>query len=753
MEVFRFYLMKNATTYYGVGSNGNITESNIIYRLKYPPLDWREAEVVSKASDSKWIPRREFTTPIQFVRDGARILSSLLFTHGITAKCILRIEKLDTYSQSYNLWYQGDVDFTTFEEDDVSVTVSLVERGLVGTLVSRRNTPYEIELKQSDPTIFLDGVKLNARAEWILGDSEELSAVDYEMGTTIARSIPCFPFGSNIQAGNFLSPMTSSTSGQKGNFLNPYTSLFFGTMFAVAVATESWLDVNIYGQLPLGFWFNTSWMPSSSRPYAEARIIVKASAWRYTPPSQPVNYGTYIIGTSDWYSGDTWHYPYVYLNGDIPFFPKDCHMVLTVELETRFTDPDLPNSFDLFEQDGRIQFFADTSIFRLRYNARVAPTRAKGIRYIEFLDRFIKEMTDGQYGAVSNYLTNTDTSPSFRFKNFDNSPFNTMVTSGLSLRGVSEAVIKTKFSDIEQDAWSRWGLDWTVEGNNIRFEPLEYFFNDNMLFEVNLVKNMTVTPLVDKVFNNLDVGYTDRDNDIIGGREEFNIMTSYLAKDNDVIDNTESLITPYRADVYGIESVRAKTADEESKDNKGDNDVFLIEIDPRFYSDVQAYKPLKFSNFDLVGITDKKDMYNIALSPKRMLYRHMRRLVGMKISDVLTFQTSERNSELESTLWSGTIIENSDVDLTSTSWSYQGMTHNFSPLFQPFIIEVDCVPPYDLLEILSINNRGYVKFTYKGVIVRGFILDIGVKPATMDSYRLKILSYKNNDLSLIKRYY
>lgn len=747
MEVFRFYLMKNATTYYGVGSNGNITEGNIIYRLKYPPLDWREAEVVSKASDSKWIPRREFTTPIQFVRDGARILSSLLFTHGITAKCILRIEKLDTYSQSYNLWYQGDVDFATFEEDDVSVTVSLVERGLVGTLVSRRNTPYEIELKQSDPTIYLDGVKLNARAEWILGDSEALSAVDYEIASATGRNVPAFPFGENIQAGNFISPQTVHDSNQYVTFTTQNPNPYWYQNTGFAITTEHWEDVNIYGQLPLGLWFTLS---GQNAEYAQFRVRVYIAAWRISG-STPVHYGTYELGQSDWINRNSWQYPYVYLNGHIPFVPEGCHLTLFVRGEGRYSDPIIPGFPTIL--DAKIQFFADTSILRLRYNSKVKPTRAKGIRYIEFLDRFIKEMTDGQYGAVSNYLTNTDTSSSFRFKNFDNSPFNTMVTSGLSLRGVSEAVIKTKFSDIEQDVWSRWGLDWTVEGNNIRFEPLEYFFNDNMLFEVNLVKNMTVTPLVDKVFNNLDVGYTDRDNDIIGGREEFNIMTSYLAKDNDVIDNTESLITPYRADVYGIESVRAKTADEESKDNKGDNDVFLIEIDPRFYSDVQAYKPLKFSNFDLVGITDKKDMYNIALSPKRMLYRHMRRLVGMKISDVLTFQTSERNSELESTLWSGTIIENSDVDLTSTSWSYQGMTHNFSPLFQPFVIEVDCVPPYDLLEILSINNRGYVKFTYKGVTVRGFILDIGVKPATMDSYRLKILSYKNNDLSLIKRYY
>lgn len=757
MDVFRFFLKRNQFDYYGVASDGSVTTTAIKKPLNHAPLDWKETEVVSKVSSSTFIPRREYSESIQFVLDGAQIVNHLFLTNGVLAKCFLLIEKLDTYTQSYNEWYRGELDFSTFSSDETSITINILERGLVGLLMNRKDVMYEIPFNNKALDLQISGVKMKSKSEWVLGNSEEKSAVSYNIAgqgnintPSHVLSVPMFPYGDNVQAGNFISSLTVGNANypqyysvQRMMFVFDYDNVF-------AVVTEKWHNVNIYGQMPIGVWLDSGGGAVGDEYRVQVRLSIRTGDSTSQLESEEID--NIILGESDWISGSNVTYPYIYLNADIPEIPKDSHFVLYIRCITKNDVTSVaPQVY------AKVQFFANTSIFKIKYNAKVPSSKAQGFRYIDFIKEYIRIMSNGQYQVESNFLSDPVVTDEKRFRNFDNSPFNTIVTNGLSLRGLNESVIKTKFSDIEKDLWARYGVDWVVVGNTIRFEPLRYFYNNNELMNLGSVGNLNISVPSERMYNKVSVGYQEANNDVSGGLFEFNTKTEYLSEDNTAIEADEDLIAPFRSDVYGIESLRSKTYNENSKDNKSDNEIFVIEINPEKVvrsMGVSYYKPLTFQNFNIVGVNDPDNTYNISLSPKRALYRHLARLRVLGMGSRLKFQTSDRNSQMESTLWAGNIKEYADVDFDNPSWTYMGLSHNFNHVFAPYEIAFDCEPPYNLIEVLNANtSKGYVLFNYKGNYFKGYILDIGIKPATRDVYRVRVLSLKENNISNIKRYY
>ena len=60
----------------------------------------------------------------------------------------------------------------------------------------------------------------------------------------------------------------------------------------------------------------------------------------------------------------------------------------------------------------------------------------------------------------------------------------------------------------------------------------------------------------------------------MNGRDEFRFTTEYTTG-IDITDNVLELISPYRADVYGIEFLSQKRG-QDTTDSESDNDVFFV---------------------------------------------------------------------------------------------------------------------------------------------------------------------------------
>ena len=108
-------------------------------------------------------------------------------------------------------------------------------------------------------------------------------------------------------------------------------------------------------------------------------------------------------------------------------------------------------------------------------------------------------------------------------------------------------------------------------------------------------------------------------------------------------DNTLSLISPYRADAYGIEFLVQKRG-EDTTDNDSDNDVFFVECDNSVPVDqpLLLYRP--YSADQLSGLLSPDTMFNLNYSPRFMLEAN-KEYIGA-CTGMLKFASSNGNSDV-----------------------------------------------------------------------------------------------------------
>src|SRR5690606_33569040 len=133
-------------------------------------IDWEGCEVAFKRSDFYWGAFREFSLPIKFALDGAKILRHVLYTQGFTGVVIFKIKKLNTTTLQYNDWYEGTVNLGGLTDEFTSVEANVEERGLIGKIKALEDVEYEIPIEGPGAIpLRLDGVKLGAKSAWVVG--------------------------------------------------------------------------------------------------------------------------------------------------------------------------------------------------------------------------------------------------------------------------------------------------------------------------------------------------------------------------------------------------------------------------------------------------------------------------------------------------------------------------------------------------------------------------------------------------------
>lgn len=126
---------------------------------------------------------------------------------------------------------------------------------------------------------------------------------------------------------------------------------------------------------------------------------------------------------------------------------------------------------------------------------------------------------------------------------------------------------------------------------------LFFFKHRDKLFSDNNVKDLNSSfssfeYKVDssRIYSLVRVGYDKQDYESMNGRDEFRFTTEYTTG-IDITDNVLELISPYRADVYGIEFLSQKRG-QDTTDSESDNDVFLF-VPVLHYMIMAEYKHIK----------------------------------------------------------------------------------------------------------------------------------------------------------------
>ena len=141
------------------------------------------------------------------------------------------------------------------------------------------------------------------------------------------------------------------------------------------------------------------------------------------------------------------------------------------------------------------------------------------------------------------------------------------------------------------------------------------------------------------IYARVRVGYDRVDYDSVNGRDEFRFTNSY---DTGVTltDTSLDLISPYRADAYGIEFLAAKRG-EDTTDDGSDNDVFMAGA--ALKADGTCYELLRGGDYAVTGVISPETMFN-GMYAQRFMVAANEKYIGV-FADTLKFASAEGNGE------------------------------------------------------------------------------------------------------------
>jgi len=728
-KTFEFYLKKDDNTYFAV-QNGVVVETTQKTPLKYSPDGWQDISLSWIRNTEYWGVFRKYAFDLRFVKDGRDILIQALSDNGFYGKVYLMVEKLDTFSREYKRYYQCQVDLTQSKIEKDYFDVVLLDDDITAFITANKSAYFEFQTPTGQTQgISIDGFKIGAKINW--------SSASYNTGYCFGAIPLIFQsrtsnIGSNIVPNTVAGGFTNSNNDAL-NILKQ-NCLIKSTISADIHIKISNLRVEESCYYPNWNQVNSVFL-WIIRNNGDGEIIHIWSIYTSgnTPPQGSGQY-------TDAAEITLWEH-------DITVNPGD-----TVSLVVGREDGTLSTSqgAGTYIQTGDLN--GNTATIEMDYTLRVPATLGIGTRYVDFVSEFINTFTNGEYSLKSDFLSNPDTSSAFRAANYDNSPYNTLAFSAFCLLQDIPR-FKTNFEEIQKDTFGRWMLGIGVEDKQFVIEPLSYFLDRNneiLSLDANHVSSVSAAIYDEKIFNLMYVGYKSYDDDQLGLTNEFNTGQQYsipeILNNLTAKETTNDMRSDLRADVFGIEYLRMNKYALNNMENSNQDSlidttddsrlkgIFLIEYDP---NTAKPYRP----NGAVSGFHGIEEAYNLTLSPKRSLYRLLPYIKSMISKGKLKFQTTDKNPDVQSNFFAGNIIENADIDLEATT---------AQPLFQWVVLEVEAAPPYNLIEILEGNLNGYISFTYNDTVFKGFILDVGCKPATRDKYTFRLLSHPDNDLSKLR---
>lgn len=711
------YFIKTGTSYYYV-VNGQVSTTTTKTPFAADPIEWRATELTYSRNVKYHGLNFKYSAPLSLVEDAALILRYIMATqYGFESEAVFEAEILQ--DPLYVPYYSCDIDFLVQTSTEHYVQLELLERGVYTMIKDRENTPYEIPLIAAEQVpLVLDGIGLEANyvnATLARNAGTYNSTQLFGLETIGIDKDGAYSVGEQknqafVSMGSPLGPSWSVGSAEHNNYIYKVDPYLTG-----GVDARVKLNFEMQYTNPSGTGINY---------HLEIRALVTSSS------------STSVISSYTLYSdpslapGSPARRVVLNLTSNAIHLNPDDRLYVVFYIEGPGASGGANQSNVLFFGQQRVEIL-------LKF--RKPSTLSYGYWYRQLFSKLVNKVTDGLYGSRSDYLSTPN------LQAYDSKPYNAIVLSGDSLRKLgttaAPAVIKTSLAEFFKDAAARWMLGLGVEvdafGNQlVRMEHLSYFYqNTEVTLTLPSAVNFQWSYNQELIHGQLSIGNKNFDYDNLNGKDEPNTTTVFKLPVTRKPEEWD-LVAPYRADIYGIESIRVNLTDKKSTDANSDNDVFVVEAADSVTTQtvngvsVTGYLPRRPQNNagnSATGLIDGSKAYNLSLSPKRNLLRNgplIRTAVYQQDGKIITYQINDKNSALTSNLGSGTIVEKANVPVSSLS----------APLFLPILFQFETAVPENLPELIAGNPYGRINFTVvlKGRAVEfgGFISEVSVKPAT-----------------------
>lgn len=715
--LYKYYFLNANGQYYTV-SAGSVTTTATKTALPESPRGWDAMKIQFTRDEAGAGVFAKSIEPLEWWGDAAQILRFLWespFGYHFDAYCRIIIERRNNL-WTYDTYLDATLDFSTVDDSTKAVQlintvgqneepffkVGIIKNSLLQTLQNNNGTEFEIEFDSDAKTINHDGIKLSTSNQFV---------TSYEL-TNRGTAAYFIPFVEGKFDGFFrVLEVFPVTFGDLTG--NPFKD----NKLFVPVLDINNGNVNFVGTATY----------TNSSASASFQLLYEIFIFRNGDFTTPVNTGNteLYIDPTPLTTGNTRtlnfneNYPFNFLEGDYV-----CVTSQVTNISGAGTNYDVETEADLV----------------ITGDYRFASTDITSLRYPDYAKKLFIAASEGTVSFSSSYLNYSNaTLDAWNYRLYNNYPYNTMVTCGDAIRLLPTPKIKSSIADCKLDMFSRWMLGWGINGSTIIVEHLSHFFNKTSeIASLGQIKNFKKSVATDMIYSSMHVGYEDQEYSEVNGRDEVNSEAEYKLPVRN-ITRTQELVSPYRADIYGIEKQRGYLFDKDTTDNKGDNDTFLMEVDG---TPVGGKYPLKRLTGQTYGVSFPETVYNEGLRPSRFVRRHspfIRSFLNVKdtvappASTLAYFQSGKKNTQ------AFTITSGSPVYEGQDWYVAEALSLQYSRLFLPVYYEFEHTPIENLLSLIENNPYGYIEFEDNNVTYRGFILDVTIESANDDVYQFKLL--------------
>lgn len=663
-----------------------LEHDGIVVEIPHAPIGYENTSVTFRRDMKYWGVLRSFSLPLKFVLSGGEYLKKIFLNRGVDVIVFLRVDRLVDSTQQYETIYRGELDFSQAVQDHTGIELPVMDGDLQAKIKAYERTQFEYDLSQGgvDATLvgtdFSDLVSatVSGQTSWIISKIAGINVITSEIPTGV--------FSAQSQ---FEEEFVNSSGDRVVDFST--SSNFFLTAAADTVVTlRGTLDVNFKN------------FGSAIKQFYNVDLYSSDSA-----------NGTRVerLATTRDYSSDGGHSAVFNIDKEITLEAgKRYFIVIATNLVSNVNVNFSINSGNL-------------SVTRTGTSdsAVIKAFRPKDL--CEKLLNSIRPLTQ----LTSNLLDDVDV----------------LITSGDAIRGIPDAKLKTSFEDFYKSMDALYCIGMSTHGNAAVIENREFFFrNTYKVVDLDRVKDLTIEPFTDIMFSNIKAGYGNYTYDDERGRQEFNQGQNWKTPSYRVQTDLD-IMSAYRADQFGIEELLKKNfsgiENQTDTDSNSDNDVFFLFVKKEPVGG--SYQLVTAADFDLVtGVSDRTFTYNLDISPKRNLLRHIDFIKsafwGDNENGYLLLTYADKNAMLTTQRGNETVSESTPIYLKD----HPGR------MFLPFLIRFTTDYPRNMKKLIDASPEGYFRVRYKGKYFSAYIYETTVDLAENSEQEFTFILSKDNNI-------
>lgn len=551
--------------------------------------NWEDVEISAKRKDLGGVVR-SFSNKFEFVKGAYDLLEAEYLSNYTKASAILVIGVLND-SWGYNEKFRCKLDFSTYQSDGYTISINAIDDSVASIINANKSQVYDIPVSElKEDTLYYDRIKLlNKSTMYITPNFENELMPDYDwfMALRLQSMETLLP----LAYGEISTPVKGVMEVYDVGMDIPYDNAGKTGYFALCLVDK--IEINLRIRMVVDL----------------LTTAVTSLHIRHMSADNKLKSDKAILLSKDGSSAGV-----TSVDESLSYAMRDGDRLIAYILCVTSIGEDI---------DEIIKISRDYD-FYIDYSARNKPVNIDAFSPKKLLSSLLSRMGVSLSGDIVS----------------GSMPIPWMMAAE-SVRGIKDAKVHTSFSKFCDFAKALLGYDYEILDNSVRFRHMNDFFV-NETKELDHVSNMELSVDESLIYSGVEIGFDKQDYDEINGRDEFHFKSSF-STGLDIKDNILSLISPYRADCYGLEFL-ANERDEESKDTDSDNDIFIVHARKDGDRLVLVREENGGAIYAVTGVLFPDTIFNASYSPRNMLLVNKERL-GI-CTDYLSFTASDGNSSI-----------------------------------------------------------------------------------------------------------